>query len=74
MSENETSLELDTRREKPQKIHKSNTDLQNLGTLTNEETKPTILPPQPPQTPDPTTTSAAGPILYDETNFHDISD
>ena len=44
MSENETSLQLDTRREKLQKIHKSTTDLHNLGALKYEETKPTFLP------------------------------
>ena len=44
MSENETSLQLDTRREELQKIHKSTTDLHNLGALKYEETKPTFLP------------------------------
>ena len=44
MSENETSLQLDTRTEKLQKIHKSTADLQNLGALKYEETKPTFLP------------------------------
>ena len=66
MSENETSLQLDTRRERLQKIHKSTIDLPNLGALKYEETKPTFLPffrpkhaiPQPlaPSAPPPTIT------------------
>ena len=44
MSENETNSQLDTRRQKLQKIHKSTIDLQNLGALKYEETKPTFLP------------------------------
>jgi len=44
MSKNAANKPLDTRREKLQKIHKSTTDLHNLGALKYEETKPTFLP------------------------------
>jgi len=74
MSENETSLQLDTRTEKLQKIHKSTIDLHNLGALKYEETKPTILPPQPPQTPYPPITSDAGPTADKKTEIPAISD
>ena len=74
MSENETSLQLDTRREKLQKIHKSTIDLTNLGALKNEETKPTISPSQPPQTPDPATTCDDSPTADKKTEIAGISD
>jgi len=48
MSENETGLQVDTRKEKLQKIHKSTIDLHNLGALKYEETKPTFQPDFPP--------------------------
>ena len=57
-----------------QKNDKITTDLLNQGTPKNEETKPTFSPPPPPQTPELATTSDDSPILYDKTNFHDISD
>jgi len=57
-----------------QKSIRFTTDLTKLGTLKYEETKPTILPPQPPQSAGRATTSDDSPAANDKANFHDISD
>ena len=57
-----------------QKNSNFTTDLQNLGALKNEETKPTILPSQPPQTPDPPTTCDDSPTADKKTEIAGISD